>query len=383
MECNICKKETEVNDFFECDGCTLIFHPKCDGINKKDVNARKGSDRLKLFCLSCTNAPESVQSENIKTALKFIHKIDLSTQLHEKSQTQACYDIERIKDKLDLVVKNVSECKNNEKKTNDKLSYANVIKSAMKLPVVVKPKEKKQNSEVTREDITKNISFKDVKASGLKKIRDGGIVINCQSHAETVKISQIVQNKVGDKYSVVIPELRKPRLKLMNVYDEMSNEEIVENIKAQNELLNNAEVIIKAVINKSKNKNIKYKLFDVIIEVNQETYDILKMMQYINLGWSKCRVVEHFYVKRCYNCCGFNHIAKDCTNKKACGKCGGEHDKDKCKSRGTKCINCYTMCEKYKLKLNTNHEAFDKNCEMYKRKIKILQDKISFKSNNE
>lgn len=109
MECNICDKETSDSDSFECDGCTKIFHAKCDGVNKKDVNARKGSDRLKLFCLSCTKKPDAVQSENIKTALKFIHKIDLSTQLHEKSQVQVCYDIERIKDKVDLIAKNVSE----------------------------------------------------------------------------------------------------------------------------------------------------------------------------------------------------------------------------------------------------------------------------------
>lgn len=79
-----------------------------------------------------------------------------------------------------------------------------------------------------------------------------------------VKISQIVQNKVGDKYSVELPELRKPRMKLLNVHEKMSNEEYEENIKAQNEMLNNADVVVKAVIDKSKNKNNKYKYFDVI-----------------------------------------------------------------------------------------------------------------------
>lgn len=27
-----------------------------------------------------------------------------------------------------------------------------------------------------------------------------------------------------------------------------------------------------------------------------------------------------------FQCLGFNHKARDCTNRKACGKCGGNHE---------------------------------------------------------
>lgn len=65
--------------------------------------------------------------------------------------------------------------------------------------------------------------------------------INCQSQAESLKIKDIVQTKVGEKYTVEIPQ---PRLKIFNVYDKMEKEELLNNLILQNELLENVNIEI-------------------------------------------------------------------------------------------------------------------------------------------
>lgn len=373
MECNSCNEDIEDNDYFECDGCVKKYHINCDKeIRKTDLSARKSSKRLKLLCKSCIESNESVQGQNVEMILRFIQKMDMVQQTQEKTQTQIVYDIERMRDTLEIMMKKMKSVN----ESNASVSYAEAVKNVnVNMPVIVKPVEKNQNSLATMDVIKKNIGFKEIRANGLKKTKDGGIAINCSSQAESLKIKELVKNKVGDKYSVEIPVPIKPRLKILNVSDEMMNDEIIENLKAQNELLEKAEISVKTVYNKKvRDKNSK--LFDVVIETSQETSELLLLMKAVNLGWSKCKVVENIYIKRCFKCCGFNHVAKDCKNNLACSKCGGNHQREKCKSKNTKCVNCSVMCQKFNLRLNNNHEAYDKECEIYKRKLKNLKEKI-------
>lgn len=74
---------------------------------------------------------------------------------------------------------------------------------------------------------------------------------------------------------------------------------------------------------------------------------------------------------QCYSCFNYRHSSKKCTNKKICGKCGGDpHDSNDC-GQNPKCINC-----------NGPHPAFDRNCPKYKyekaiEKIKAFE-KVSY-----
>lgn len=85
--------------------------------------------------------------------------------------------------------------------------------------------------------------------------------------------------------------------------------------------------------------------------------------------FSLYKVVDNIYVRRCYKCCGFNHIAANCKNKIACSRCAGDHKYNECKERKEKCINCMMMNEKLKMNLKINHNAWAKECIVYKRKV--------------
>lgn len=378
-DCAICGEEIE-EDYLECDGCTKKYHIRCDGVAKKDILARKNSNRLKIFCEKCNNAPKIIMKDNIKTIMQFIYKIDVATQLHEKSQSEMGYEMEIMKEKLEMMTKSINEIKNTG--SNNTKSYAATLKNNMKVPIVVKPKEKNQDSNATKEFIKTKIDFKNVKADGLRKIRDGGIIIDCDSNADSIKISEMVRSKVGNNYSVEMLEIKKPRLKIINLHDDMSETEIIDNLKIQNDLPNTAQIKLIKNIKRTNNRNPNNINYDIVIETDHTTYDKLVNKQAVNIGWSKCKIFRHTHLLRCYNCCGFSHIAKDCKNKKACSQCGGEHNRSECESEDLKCTNCTIMCDKFKLKLNTKHNAFDRKCEIYSKKISQLQNKFGYMSAN-
>lgn len=88
----------------------------------------------------------------------------------------------------------------------------------------------------------------------------------------------------------------------------------------------------------------------------------------ISIGWDSCKLFEHIFVRRCYKCYGFGHIAKDCSGQKVCSRCSLVHENDgkECKSKSLKCINCINA----KIKsVNVNHGVFDNNCPVYKKYI--------------
>ena len=45
-------------------------------------------------------------------------------------------------------------------------------------------------------------------------------------------------------------------------------------------------------------------------------------------------------IKQCFNCQGYGHTASTCTRKRACGKCGEDHETKDCKSHETHCAQC-------------------------------------------
>ena len=87
----------------------------------------------------------------------------------------------------------------------------------------------------------------------------------------------------------------------------------------------------------------------------------------------KVYVQEHFNLALCFKCSGFGHVAKHCSGKECCPKCGEEHAAKDCKEENVKCPNCT------KLKHNeTNHSARDKDCPVYQRRLARLKNNINY-----
>lgn len=218
------------------------------------------------------------------------------------------------------------------------------------------------------------ISQREISANGIRNIRNGGIAINCDSSKSTASIKQIVQNKLGDEYIVSLPPIKKPRVKIVGVFDTFENEELLTAIKEQNDHLTNANIEIKKILKKTG----RDRPYDVVLEIDYDSYTELMKTKFINLGWKRCKVFDHIHITRCYKCCGFAHISSDCKSKKVCPKCNGEHDYKDCKSDVLECTNCVYMNKKFNTKYNCDHHAFSSKCETTKIKLLQLSKKIQY-----
>ena len=74
--------------------------------------------------------------------------------------------------------------------------------------------------------------------------------------------------------------------------------------------------------NKSKNRNL-------VMEVDPTTRTKL-LTNKVKLGWLICYVGDYIHITLCYNCCKYEHKAKDCKGEETCPLCAGKHKLKEC-----------------------------------------------------
>lgn len=196
-DCPKCQKKTTNTDAIECDGCSIILHIGCE-VTKRDMDARKKSNRLRLLCTECCSSSNTIMAENIKIIRKYVEKIDL----HSQTQQLARTEIESGLKKIDASVQNINDKianGNNDSGNARKPTFAETVKMNSKPAVIIKPKDLKQHSKTTMDEIKSQINYKDIEACGVSNVNGGGIVINCQTSSSTMKVKQMVEEKFGDK----------------------------------------------------------------------------------------------------------------------------------------------------------------------------------------
>lgn len=169
-------------------------------------------------------------------------------------------------------------------------------------------------------------------------------------------------------------EKPKPRIIIKNVDKNVLKENVIDNMR-----LNNEERAIK--YDKLK---VVYEIYksdwqdkNVVLTVDEDYYDEFKNLKEIKIGNTIGKL--HQYIKRvtqCYHCGGFNHRASIngemvCTNERSCLNCAREdHSTYECNHRGfPSCINCK------KSNMNeSNHVAYSKNCPSYIKQLNRISN---------
>lgn len=133
-------------------------------------------------------------------------------------------------------------------KRSVKPSYANVAKIRFVKPaVVIKPKSQ-QTSKKTIEEISSKIDKNDLKMCDTRNIRNGGVVLCCDDPSETLKVKQMVNEKLGSNYEVTLPKVKLPRVRITNIAPDISNDIIIAELKKHNEPINNMNMRLITVI---------------------------------------------------------------------------------------------------------------------------------------
>lgn len=355
---------------FECDACSTLVHIGCDTVLKRDINARAQSKNLKLYCTKCmTGKLEITNAEKLSVLYKYVTKIDQQTQKQIEIQAsntdligKCIAETNALKEKCD----DIKSCIGTQTQVanNKPATFANVLRAAARPTVMIKPKCDNQNAATTSKEIKEKINHRDVNVCGMRKIRGGGVILSCDTDAASMKMKTMIEQNFGEKYEVVLPKVLKPRVKIFRVDTDEDN--IVNELMERNEWLAGSEIVVKKVI---KRKNANDEEYDVVLEVDQDSFEKLMSAGRVHLGWRTCRVVHHVHLTRCFKCCGYGHVAEKCTNKLACSKCGDEHKIENCKAKQMKCINCSVMNDKFKMKLKTDHRPWSNSCEVFKKRM--------------
>ena len=149
----------------------------------------------------------------------------------------------------------------------------------------------------------------------------------------------------------------------IGVHQSIGDEEIIQKLSKSNVKVN-------------KVQRLKFKgnpTQKVVVEFDQEQDMNIALFNGIYFGRIRIRC-EPFRptppVTQCYQCQGFNHVAKDCKSKVQCMRCAGPHKSSECTEKdkdsfSPKCINC-----------SGNHVAASRECPKFKEQSKKQTEKV-------
>ncbi|CAH0555186.1 unnamed protein product [Brassicogethes aeneus] len=336
-------KDRDANKCTKCNNC---YHAKCENVELRGFHLKKSN----WSCKSCNDGTEIMKEggrskKRSRTDLTSYIEIDFLNQVLEKIN-HLVNTTEKMNEKMDqLIIENtklkeeINKIKSEEKVINSTIktvSYSSALKS-----------------DISRNDIGAGVTMG-------RQTKNGGLILNCGAEKEISTIQAEIQNQMGDTYEVDRPKLLNHRIRVIGIHESEFNntdEEILLKVLNQNGIEKKENTRVK-ILRKTKVLNKKFK---IIFEMDNDSYNLFIERGKMNIGWNRCMLFSDFGVIKCYNCCRYGHIAKDCSEKKVCPKCSGPHDFNECKSDVTRCTNCILSNEKYGLKLKTNHTSWDIN----------------------
>lgn len=268
-------------------------------------------------------------------------------------------------------------------------STANCVDSKEEIPeakvnhdgnnyILIKPTRKQENK-VTKREIIKYVKTKDLQV-GIQKVfnlKDGGIKIQCKSKEDVEHLKKEVVEKMSEHYETKTGNKKNPRIKIIGMEQDYTNEELVEVIKNQNDTISDDSKLEVIVVKKMRTK------YMAIVEVDSKVFKSVMESGMLLVDLTVCTVFEHVDLLRCFRCTGYHHTSKNCKNKNTfCIKCGlGEHLAQDCETGVDKfcCPNCVEVNERHQLNFPINHGPFSRECEVFKKKADNERRKIEYK----
>lgn len=119
--------------------------------------------------------------------------------------------------------------------------------------------------------------------------------------------------------------MKKPRFKIIMSKTTMSQDDIANCLKRQNQFIRNDDYLnityIKAI---QKNKSI------VFGEYSGDLFGRLMTFKKVFISWERCPVYEDNRIPRCKSCFAYDHKGINCINKLSCTYCSLDHRFENC-----------------------------------------------------
>lgn len=357
-KCAKCKEDIN-EDYYLCDICNNKVHPACAQLSSSEVRCMPLQKRTLIY--AC---------ENCKDVLK---KVPSLIVLMEEVQKQLTIANRTNTTRVPLPLP----------QTPRQMQYNEAVKKkVVEEVIVIKPKDKTQDSLKTKKTIEEKINPTAIGAgvSRVKYVRDGGIAISCTKKEDIKNLSENIKKKLSKEYEINIPQKKNPKLKVVNIETKLieNPETLIETIIKQNSINTEEDTRVLKILNAYEDK--KRKTGTIIVEVDQNTFNLINKKEVLYIGWRKCKYFEHINVIQCYKCWKFGHMSQQCTNVNiVCPKCSQNHKQEECKSEVYKCVNCKFASEVLKLQhINSDHTAYNRKCEAYKKVFEQLQMRVDY-----
>lgn len=347
---------------------------------------------------SIENLTENEGNDQLKEIIKAKNQIiyekeRVIVELQEKNillKDKIC-DMERLWKEMEYIKKELNDLKLTEKIVNLPLNHINESstekfnKANIDIPIlkndmvctkntkvenkfmIINPK-RKQDVSKTKKDMNDkiNISQLDITLSKIQSMKNGGLIISCHNEDDKTKLKKVTEEKLGNQYEIIEPEEKRPMLKIVGLDEEYNEEMFNDMLKRNNKCITEDSLIKLITMKKMKTRYL------AIIECDKKTYYAVLNTGMLCVNYSICSVYEHYNVRRCYKCSGFQHSFGKCTKPQVCLKCGSSQhlaNENVCDPTFIVCPNCDEVNVKFNLNLDTKHCPFDRNCPIFLKKI--------------
>jgi len=245
----------------------------------------------------------------------------------------------------------------------DKLYLEVVVdKATQKVYKVTVTSRDNETAETIKEMMKSQINPAEIKMGieSIKTLRDGKVQIETGSIQEAEILENSITDKLGDKIETHMQRPRKPTLKIINIPEEISTDNIEDTLMAQNPEIGVGKGVIIPKFTYETKKHTR----NIVIEVSAQTRKKL-IDNKVKIGRINCSIEDYLVATRCLKCSRFNHRMRDCRGTETCPLCADNHNLKECKAQPTeyKCINCRSYNHHSRnTKINENHFSLDRNC---------------------
>lgn len=373
--CALCTSAvTTKKQAISCEGlCKKQFHLTCIGTSNDLLSFIKDVSGLSWKCTNCSDLQDIFDKEKL-------HDI------FEKKLTNFFGELNHLftsvkSDFLKKAEEKLAEFQFPEATPIPKAkpSYSSVLCNSAHPAIIVKPKVT-QDNKLTKSDILQNINpvDTDININKIKHIKDGGLLLSCQSTEEISRFKQMAQEKLSSDYEIRELKGLHPRIRIVGLSEKMDPDTICKFIVKQNNDLFSAVSDCKIIKVWPTKKNPE--IYQAILQLDISDYAKVINNGCLLIGLDICKVYEAIEILRCFKCNGYNHSKTHCKNNLSCPKCSLRHELNVCRVDKLKCINCSVLKEKsIDSNINFEHAAWDReNCHAYKMAILKLKSDLGY-----
>lgn len=372
--CGYCLGAINESDFsVQCAGvCNRRYHISCVNISDDVYEHLISIPGLSWKCADCNKKCFSIDQPSLHNLL-------------EQKYTEMLDNLNTVFADLKTNFLKVAESKLSAP-AQEAPKYSEIIKNKTQPAVIVKPKNTEQSTTKTKMDINRNINTVDsnLKVSKVKNVKNGGILLGFSSKEENLRFKKLASDKLSENYDIKEVKGVQPRIKIVGMTEMYNAEEIIEYI--EHAVRNNCTSInlsIDCSLIKSFPTKKNPKVYQALIQLDKNSYDTLIKVGDLFIGYDHCYIFDAVEIMRCYNCNGFHHSSKHCSNQKSCPKCGVseklDHSHSDCKAEYLKCVNCMKAINNDKELLDANHGAWDLSCPVYLREVEKFKKSLLLK----